>query len=193
VIQSQYFAKNYDEEPGSRKLLHLSTWIYSFFVVHYWGSFWTVVCLGFIQILVAYSNGHLTIESLPMHVTHARRNRYRAIFAGLMFGILCFTLLLARLNDANQYQTQLALLQERTKQEALQSKLDQTLNAIKISEAELNEIRDTVSEHPPDSTRTSMLRSLDMVEHNLASQEASMEGKKAPTTLPSTGADSAQP
>ncbi|MBB5066476.1 hypothetical protein [Granulicella mallensis] len=174
-------------------MLLLSMWNYSFFAVHYWASFWTVVCLGFVQILVAFSNSHLTIESLPMHITHTRRNRYRAIYAALMLGILCFTLLLARLNDSNQYQTQLALIQERAKQEALQGKLDQTLNAIKVSEAELDEIRNTVSDHPPDPTRTSMLHSLDRVEHNLATQEASMEGKKVSTALPSAGASSVQP
>lgn len=140
--------------------------------VHYWGAFWTVVSLGIIQILVAYYNTHLTIASLPPDVSRSRRTRYRIVFVSLMLGITLLTLLLAKFNDMHQYQASLDVQAEHLKQEALQKRLDETLNAITSSQTELNLIRDAVVTHQLDRTMNpampDMLHSLDQVQRHLA-------------------------
>jgi hypothetical protein len=146
----------------------------SAFVVHYWGAFWTVVLLGVIQILLAYYNSHITIEALPESVSSAKRSRYRIIFLVLVLGITVLTLLLARFNDSNQYKSELVLEQERSKQEALQYKLDETLRAINRSENQLSLIREEIMTHSADKDRSSMLESLDEVQRRLAEQSRSM-------------------
>jgi hypothetical protein len=155
-------------------VLHAIFFPTSAFVVHYWGAFWTVVLLGVIQILLAYYNSHITIEALPESVSSAKRSRYRLVFLVLVLGITALTLLLARFNDSNQYKAELVLEQERSKQEALQSKLDETLRAINKSEEQLSLIREAIKTHSPNKQRSSMLDSLDEVQEMLAEQSISM-------------------
>ncbi len=141
-----------------------------------------MVGLGVIQIVVAYYNSHLTIEALPQGVSQAKRTRYRLIFLGLVVAIGFLTLLLAKFNDAHQYQAELALQQERAKQDVLQSRLDQTLNAITASQSELDLIRNAVTTHHMDQEMPSMLHSLDMVQKRLAQQAASMRMARPQST-----------
>ena len=144
-------------------------------LIHYWSAFWIVVCLGLIQIVATYYGGLLTVESLPLHIPDARRRRHRRVFFSLALIFACLTLLLAKLNDANQYRSELIVEQERTKQEALQAELKQTFDTVSDSQLKLQQIKVAVNAHPPGAERSAMLGSIDQVESNLQKQANMMK------------------
>lgn len=145
------------------------------YFIHHRPAFWTVVCLGLIQITLTYYGSRLAIESLPAHVPHSRRRRHRLAFTGLFAGFICLTFLLAKLNDSNQYQSEVVLDQERTKQERLQAQLQQTLNAVLYSQGQLQGIRQAVDAHPAGAERSGMLSAIDQIQRNLQRQTESMK------------------
>lgn len=64
-------------------------------LIHDWGAFWTVVCLGLVQIAVTYYSSRLSIELLPMHVSDRQRLRHRRVLMGLGLAFVLLTLSLA--------------------------------------------------------------------------------------------------
>ena len=142
--------------------------------VHHWPAFWTVVCLGLIQVTVTYYGGTLTIESLPGHISDARRRRHKHVFASLFVVFVALTFLLAKLNDSNQHRSEVLVEQERMRQEVLQMQLRQTLDAVLDSQEKLQRIKQAVDAHPPGAERSAMLDSIDQIQQNLQQQATSM-------------------
>ena len=146
-----------------------------FFAVHHWPAFLTVVCLGLIQIILTYYGSTLTIASLPSHVSELHRLGHRRVFKVLFVTFVALCLLLAKLNDANQYRSEAMVQQERAKQDMLRMQLKQTLDAVLDSQEKLQRIKQVVDVHPPSAERSEMLNTLDQVEQNLRRQASSME------------------
>ena len=143
--------------------------------IHDWAAFWTVVCLGLVQIAVTWYINRLAIESLPAHVSIARRRRHRLVFSILLLVFVALTLSLARLNDAHQYKADLVVERERDKQRALEDQLQQTLDAVNKSREDLMAVRAVVEAHPAGSERSTMLNTLDRVTTNSNRQSAKMQ------------------
>ena len=143
--------------------------------IHDWPAFWTVVCLGFIQIAVTWYNNRLAIESLPAHVSDSRRRRHRLVFTLLLLVFVGLTLSLARLNDMHQYQADLVIAHERDKQRVLEDQLQQTLDAVTKSRDDLMAVRAVVEAHPQGDERSTMLNTLDRVTTSLGHQAAAMQ------------------
>jgi len=137
------------------------------FKIHHWTAFFTVVCLGLIQVTVTYYSGTLTIESLPGHVSVERRRRHRRVFGLLVAVFIGLTFLLAKLNDSNQHRAELIVEQEKLKQEMLQTQLRQTLNAVLDSQDKLQGIKQAVDGHPSSAERSAMLSSINQIQQNL--------------------------
>lgn len=156
------------------KLITFGAHILSSAPVHHWPAFLTVVCLGAIQILLTYYGSRLTIDSLPMHVTAEARQRHRQVYTVMLIGFICLTLFLAKLNDSNQYRSELIVEQERAKQERLQLQLQQTLNAVLSSQDQLQQIRYAVDAHPSSAERSGMLNTIDQIQHTLQQQANAM-------------------
>ena len=142
--------------------------------VHHWPAFWTVVCLGLIQVTVTYYGSTLTIESLPGHVPDTRKRRHKRVFAMLFIVFVGLTFLLAKLNDSNQHRSEVLVEQERMRQEILQMQLRQTLDAVLDSQEKLQRIKQAVDAHPPGVERSAMLDSIDQIQQNLQQQATSM-------------------
>ena len=147
--------------------------------IHHWPAFLTVVCLGLIQVIATYYSAALTIESLPRHVSDARRHRHRRVLAALFLTFVCLTFALAKLNDSTQHDSEIVIQQERAKQEALQNQLRQTLDAVLDSQERLRRIKQSIDSHPPGTERSLMLTALDQIEHSLETQATSMERMRA--------------
>lgn len=146
----------------------------SLVVIHYWPPFWTVVCLGVIQITSTYYSSVLTVESLPSHVPLLRRRKHHRVFASLFVLFVCLTLLLAKLNDATQYRSELTIQREREKQAVLEGELKRTLDTVVDSQMKLAQIKSAVDAHPPGPERAAMLKSLTEVQDDLQSRQNSM-------------------
>ncbi len=144
-------------------------------IIHDWPAFWTVVCLGLVQISVTWYNNHLTIASLPPHVSASRRRRHHLTFSALLLVFVLLTFSLARLNDMHQYQADLIVARERDRQHALEDQLQQTLDAVNNSRQDLTAIRTAIGAHPQGDERTHMLTMLDRVTTTLDHQASSMQ------------------
>ena len=150
------------------------------FHIHYWGAFWTVVCLGMVQIMLTYLSSNLAIDALPSHIPYRRRQRHRSAFAALLIGFVSLTLVLAKLNDANQYKAETVAQQERTKQDFLRTQLVQTLAAINMSQTEISVIRRSLTEEKSGEKRSAMLGTLETIQQRLQRQSTSMEAAALP-------------
>lgn len=146
----------------------------SIFVIHFWPPFWTVVCLGIIQITSTYYSSVLTVESLPSHVPLPRRRKHNRVFTSLFTLFIGLTFLLAKLNDSNQYRAELTIQREREKQAVLEAELKQTLDAVVDSQKKLAQIKKAVDAHPPGPERAAMLQSLSEVQSSLHARQTAM-------------------
>ena len=146
-------------------------------LIHDWPAFWTVVCLGLVQIAVTWYNHRLTVDSLPAHVPASRRRQHRFVFTLLLLVFVVLTFSLARLNDMHQYQADLVIARERDKQRALEDQLQQTLDAVNKSRDDLMAVRAVVEAHPQGDECAAMLSTLDRVTTNLGHQASSMQGQ----------------
>ncbi len=144
-------------------------------LIHYWGAFGIVLCLGVIQILVIYYGSVLTIEALPAHVSDARRQRHKTVYAILLVVFVLLTFALAKFNDSTQYEATLINQAGQAKQDALRLQLLDTAQVVQRAEKELTVIRQAVAAHPRGEEREQMLKSLTDVQSSLHQQTMSMQ------------------
>ncbi len=143
-------------------------------LIHDWGAFWTVVCLGLVQIAVTWYNTRLSIDALPAHIPDTRRRRHGKVFLLLVVSFIGLTLVLAKLNGVHEYQADLLAQHERTRQEALEAELQRTLTAVIDSQSDLMAIRSAVMAHPAGAERDAMLSTLNRVTNTLGTQANTM-------------------
>ena len=150
----------------------------SIFKIHNWPAFWTVVCLGTVQVTLTYCSSRLAIETLPVHIAESRRKGYKLTFYTLFVVFVFFTLLLAKLNDTNQHHAEVIDQEDHQKRELLEVQLGQTLSTVLSSQEQLQQLRKAVATHPSGPERASMLNTIDRLQHGLEREANSMQGEQ---------------